>query len=332
MMNIDYDDVLHLYRGWRKSETALKDKNKELEILKDSVKHLQESHSKFRGQITALESVKELTINLQNQLAVMEQENKQLLAENRELAELNLQAEDLLREKTNAERKQAELLRDVQLDVANLQGRYDEAARIQVQMEAVAAEEQALRLGMETRMKEAQLEGETSKDEVKRVRSKLDAAMLRLGQCDQELAHASEQLNSLSREVSDISSTRNKLSSAESEIGILKGDISRLLRLLEHSPATRDFIAQWQSSDGMDFVGIARDMSGFAATSQHSGGSHDHSAGYAALLDIDGGSMYPDDDNIGTSRNLELTPVEFAHLKRVHGGDPFPMSTNMEVS
>jgi hypothetical protein len=49
-------------------------------------------------------------------------------------------------------------------------------------------------------------------------------------------------------------------------------------------------------------------------------------------LDIDGGSMYPDDDNIGTSRNLELTPVEFAHLKRVHGGDPFPMSTNMEVS
>ena len=58
--NVDYEDVLHLYRGWRKAEGALKEKNKELNALKIRVKQLQESHIKFRGQIQALESVKEL--------------------------------------------------------------------------------------------------------------------------------------------------------------------------------------------------------------------------------------------------------------------------------
>ena len=56
LTNVDYEDVLHLYRGWRKSEGALKDKTKELNALKIRVKQLQESHIKFRGQIQALES------------------------------------------------------------------------------------------------------------------------------------------------------------------------------------------------------------------------------------------------------------------------------------
>lgn len=62
LMNVDYEDVLHLYRGWRKSESALKDKNKELNTLRDRVKVLQESHIKFHRKIEALEAVKELTI------------------------------------------------------------------------------------------------------------------------------------------------------------------------------------------------------------------------------------------------------------------------------
>ena len=45
--NVDYEDVLHLYRGWRKAEGALKEKNKELNALKIRVKQLQESHIKF---------------------------------------------------------------------------------------------------------------------------------------------------------------------------------------------------------------------------------------------------------------------------------------------
>lgn len=61
-MNVDYDDVLHLYRGWRKSENLLKEKNKELNQLKGRVQQLMNSHIKFRTQIQGLENVKELTI------------------------------------------------------------------------------------------------------------------------------------------------------------------------------------------------------------------------------------------------------------------------------
>lgn len=60
LMNVDYDDVLHLYRGWRKSEASLKEKVKELNSLKEKVKDLQDSHAKFRGKMQALESVKEV--------------------------------------------------------------------------------------------------------------------------------------------------------------------------------------------------------------------------------------------------------------------------------
>ena len=105
LTNVDYEDVLHLYRGWRKSESALKDKNKELTQLKQRVKQLQDSHTRFRGQIQALESVKELTISLQTQLSTVQQENSQLVHENRELQDLNKQAEQLLQDRSNAEKQ-----------------------------------------------------------------------------------------------------------------------------------------------------------------------------------------------------------------------------------
>ena len=111
--NVDYEDVLHLYRGWRKAEGALKEKNKELNALKIRVKQLQESHIKFRGQIQALESVKELTVSLQAQLSTTQQENISLVNDNKELKSLNLQAEDMLRERANQEAEQTKAFRDV---------------------------------------------------------------------------------------------------------------------------------------------------------------------------------------------------------------------------
>ena len=44
LLNVDYDDVLHLYRGWRRSEGLLRDKNRELNTFRARVKSLQESH------------------------------------------------------------------------------------------------------------------------------------------------------------------------------------------------------------------------------------------------------------------------------------------------
>ncbi len=312
LMNVEYEDVLHLYRGWRRSESALKDKNKELGALKSRVAQLHESHDKFRNQINALESVKELTISLQNQLSAMQQENKQLLEENKELAELSMRAETLLQEKVASERQQSAAIKDIQLEFATLRGRYEETLVSQKALENLAADEQAMRVAAEARLHSADETLAVSREEARSLRQRLESTTLRLGQCDQELLHASEHLTSLSQEVSMISTTKHQMSSMEAEIGVLKGDISRLLRLLEHSPATKAFLAHWQDSGGMDFVGIARDKS-------HGG----HSGTFESL------------DAFGEEQqewsNFDLTPAEFAHLKRVHGGDPFPMTSTLNV-
>ena len=42
----------------------------------------------------------------------------------------------------------------------------------------------------------------------------------------------------------------------EAEVGVLRGDIARLLRLLDYYPAAHDFLERWHDSDGMSFLGL----------------------------------------------------------------------------
>ena len=298
LTNVDYEDVLHLYRGWRKSEGALKDKNKELAALRARVKQLQDSHTRFRGQIQALESVKELTISLQTQLSTVQQENAQLVLENKELVELNKQAENMLRDRANAETQQQKSFRDVQIEFAMLRGRYEEISISQKNLEEMAADEQVMRMTAEGRLHAAEDTINALREEIRGLRLKLDATSTRIHQSDQELAHASEQLSSLAREVSGIAKEREALATAEAENGILKGDIARLLRLLEHYPAAKGFLTRWRDADDLSFLGV----------SAAAGGSVQGQGGQDAMFE----------------ENL-ITPSELAHLKRVHGTDPFPV-------
>lgn len=357
LMNVEYEDVLHLYRGWRKSESALKDKNKELAAMKARITQLQDSHVKFRGQIQSLDSVKELTVTLQNQLAVMQQENKQLALENKELAQLNIRADELLREKETEEEAQTKMLRDVQLDFATLRGRYEETTRAQRELEKLASDEQAMRLATEARFHTMEDTINALRDENRELREQLDHSAIRLSQCDQELLHASEQLGSLARESTTLHAAKQDLATKEAELALVKGDIARLLRIMEHSPATRHFIAHWQDSGGMVFVGIDRDVSAVARDASmnmsqhqhnhsqhhqhHHGHGQDDSHGYALGGALDntardgsrffGGSTYAGMNESTVLTNFEMTPAEFAHLKRIHGGDPFPMTQNLAV-
>jgi len=255
----------------------------------------------------------------------LQQTNKQLVTENHELAELSMKAETLLKEKVKNEKKQENVIKDIQIEFATLRGRYDETLKAQRELERLAADEQAMRIAAETRLEAADETLSISKEENRSLRQKLESSTLRLSQCDHELLHASEHLNSLSAEVSNISATKHQLSSVEAEIGVLKGDISRLLRLLEHSPATKDFLAHWLDSGGMDFIGIAPRDSHITSTLTRLGGTlSGHSYAYEKN-DEAAAAM----ETILSS--AELTPAEFAHLKRIHGGDPFPMTASLVV-
>ncbi len=327
LMNVDYEDVLHLYRGWRKSENLLKDKDKELSSLKVRVKQLQDSHQQFRSQINALESVKELTVTLQSELTTLQQENKQLFAENQELVQLNLQAEELLKEKDVQEHDQSKLLKNVQLEFATLKGRYEETLKIQKELEKLATDEQAARMSLESRLSQADHTIEQLKEENRSLKMKLETANHKLQQCDQELLHASEQLSSISKELIQINNTKEALATSQAENGVLRGDIARLVRLLEYSPATKEFIDQWQTSEGMHFAGL--DPSSVTRGSGSFSGNH---------LDMTGAGVFDSTyyDGPETPGELEskydLSPTEFAQLKRVYGRDPFPMTSTYAVS
>ena len=47
LLNVNYDDVLQLYRGWRKSEGMLKDKDKELSALHTRVEQVSIAETRF---------------------------------------------------------------------------------------------------------------------------------------------------------------------------------------------------------------------------------------------------------------------------------------------
>eukprot|EP01034_Spumella_vulgaris_P036058 gene36058-44468_t len=247
-----------------------------------------------------------------------------LWKENEELAQLNLNAEDLLQEKVQTEKKQERVIREIQLDFASLRGRYEETIKSQRELEALASDEQAQRQAAESRLAECDEKLTTLREENQTLRHKVDSSTVRLSQCDAELLTASEHLHSLSAEVSNISATQNQLASSEAEIGILKGDISRLLRLLEHSNATRDFLAHWQDSGGMDFIGIrpggTHSHTHNMDSTHHTSSSHPHYHTADSAVDA---LLYGEN-------NTDLTPAEFAHLKRVHGGDPFPMTDTLQ--
>lgn len=330
LANVDYDDVLHLYQGWKKTEAALREKNKELNALRERAKQLQDSHTKFRGQIQALESVKELTVSLQSQVSMLQKENVQLSRENKELSDLNDQAEEMIQERVLSEANQSRMLRDIQIEFATLRGRYEEMGKSQNDLETLAADEQSMRIAAETRLHSAERTSNSLREENKALRTKLESMNMKMSQCDNELAHAAEQLGSLSHEVTNMSAARDQLSSAEAECGVLKGDIARLIRLLEHYPASKAFLKRWNDSAGMSFVGINFDEAPFPDTDFNSG-THKASNSFAEsmLRTIDLGGESSSKNHRWTQS--DLTKGEYEHLKRRHTDDPYPMSSSFEV-
>jgi hypothetical protein len=329
LLNVDYEDVLHLYRGWRHAESQLKEKNKELTTLKNRIKQLQDSHAKFRGQIQALESVKELTVTLKTQLAALEEENKQLVIENSTLSEVNNQAEELLIEGETTTHKLSSQLNQHSLEAAEYKGRCSQLLESQSELEKLLTEEQAARLAAENRLRSLEQTIEKLSQENRDCKWKLESTYSKMGEYNREIESASSHLAHLTQEISDMNSLKEKVSLLETEKTILKRDIIRLLRLLEHYPAGKGFLKQWQDSEGMSFVGTHSYRggdSGGERGERYPTGEYDLTYGSAG----DGR-----DDQFGFDHEVHpVTPQELAQFKRAHQveHDTNIMFPTMEVS
>lgn len=311
LLNVDYDDVLHLYRGWKRSEGLLLDKNKELAALKGRIKQLQDSHAKFRHQIQALESVKELTVTLQTQVSIFQQENIQLVSENKELSEAKTDLERQLNRAQIETRDTQRRSHDIEVRSENLKGRYEELTKSYGDMEKLASEEQAKRNATETRLKSVEEALEKLQKEHSELNDRLNLTSSQMQHTNKELSDAAKQLNVFSNEVTELSVVRDQLETSEAEKEIIRGDIARLIRLLEHYPAASGFLKRWHDNQGLSFIGP--DSSSQKDKQQE--------------LSLDDSADMDNDQSIPP-----LTTAEFAHLKRLHGGnDPFPMSSSPQV-
>lgn len=271
---VDYDDILHLYRGWRKSENALEVKNREHNLLLLKTERLQDSHDRFRAQILSLESVKDFAINLQTQLGQAQQENKLLSVENKQLgctiAKIEADSGTLRDTTTVINRANA----DSQLVVLALQSMCDESAVKQRMLGMKLSNEILSRTSVESLLSSNDGAIKLLREENGFLRGQLDAISSRVIQCDQEILRASHHISSLTNEVTEAQEDRERMIRAEKEVGVLKGDISRLLRLLDHFPTSKEFLNRWYASDGMSFLGVGASKSIAEQSSESSSVTH----------------------------------------------------------
>ena len=254
--NVDYDDVLRLHRGWKRAEAALKESQEELTALKIKTDQLQESHGRFKSQIESLESVKDFTVGLQSQMHSMRLDNAQLLKENKEINQTKAKYEQRLQENEETETVRRKAVRDAQTEAEMIRIRYHEVAVSHKELENMLANEVAMKTSLEGRLMSSDDIIDSLRTENCSLRLKLDATVMRMDQCDQELNNAAQQLTDLSDDLNEANAGKEEMLTSEAEIGVLKGDISRLLRLMEHYPASREFLDRWYDSDGMSFMGM----------------------------------------------------------------------------
>jgi hypothetical protein len=201
----------------------------------------------------------------------------------------------------------------VQIEFAMLRGRYEELSISQRELEKMTADEQAMRMAAETRLTSSEGTIDSLREENRALRMKLDSTTQRMTQCDESLAQASEQLATLSKEVAGIADTRDSLATAQAEVGILKGDIARLMRLLEHYPSAKGFLQKWRDGESMSFMGIP----GVGASSLEE--------------ETHGGSDLPRAFNEAEYQKEKLiSPEEVDQLKRLHGIDTFPVQKTFQ--
>ena len=322
--SIEFEDVMHLYRGWRKAENGLRDKVREVNLLRERLQKQDEMIGQQRGRIKALESVAELAGNLQVQIATLTQENLRVTEQNRELAEINISAETLLHDKISGEYNQHETVKSLRSELMILQGRYDESYETRKHLESLLNNEQLTREKLNLEVKSQYESMDTLREENKSLRIRVDSLTQKNRQCDRDLEHAMEQLNTLSRDISNMRKRKDEVSTAEAEVELLKADIGRLMKLLQHYPSSSYFLRCWQEeSQGLSYVGKVSSSSSFNRTNQ-------------TIFDFDNISEYSRGNKSHILDNFEeswdITANELSQMKRLYedGNEPIPSSFDDE--
>ena len=219
MEDIGYEDVLQMHRGWRRSETELRATICELNTLKIKCQHLQESQARFLSQIESLESIRDLNVSLQEQMERIESEKLQLHEVNVQLIHSNSMAKVLLNDFEVSAATRDRETREARLENNITREQYREVATSRRELEIMVSNEVESRKSSEARLITCDKLINSLHLENASIRLKLDSTLLKMNQCDHELAYVSLELSKLVEEVTAIREKKSAAISSNVERG-----------------------------------------------------------------------------------------------------------------
>lgn len=252
--DIGYDDILQMHRGWRRSETELQSTLYELNSLKLNCQQMQDRQSRFVSQIESLESIRDINMSLQHQMERIEREKLELHEANMKLIQSQSKAKLLLDDFDGSVTTIDREARGARLENVITREHYQEVLASHRELEIMISSTVESLKCTEARLVTCDKLIDSLRLENASIRLKLDSTLIKMNQCDYELAYASLQLTKLAEEVAAAKATKVGETITNVEVEILKRDISRLLKFLEHCPASRSFRKRWNDSHGMSFV------------------------------------------------------------------------------
>ena len=204
MEDIGYEDVLQMHRGWRRSEIELRATTCELNTLKIKCQHLQESHARFLSQIESLESIRDLNVSLQEKMERIELEKLQLHEVNVQLIHSNSMAKVLLNDFEVSAATRDRETREARLENDITREQYRGVTASHRELEIMVSNETESRKSSEARLATCDKLINSLHLENASIRLKLDSTLLKMNQCDHELAYVSLELSKLVEEVTAI--------------------------------------------------------------------------------------------------------------------------------
>lgn len=257
LLNIEYDDILHLYRGFRRAEGMLQEKTKDFETLRKTHKDLRDFFEKMSDKLKSLEDLTDSTLRFELEIRELQLKNQELAAENQSLLQLKGQAEETLQQKVKEEEKGLTILRAKKEEIDTLEGQMNDLKRENFTLRQQLEQKDSDLTALERRSQELFVRNDHLEEINFKLSKKVDKLENKLRGCDQDLGMASEQLLKLSEEVSHLAAKEVNKTVSITENAMLKRDIRRLLKLLENYPSANGFLLQWKDSgdDGMSYIG-----------------------------------------------------------------------------
>lgn len=324
LMNIEYNDLVSMVKNLKKTKADLKSKQKEITRLQNRLKDQTNDIATLQAKCSQYDKLKQEYEVTSSENNLLKSKLVELGSENENLIHAIEVTDAALNQLSNNEKIHLQNISQFHEEFRLLSEKYVALQLVTRQYDTSIAQEKANKTALQSRLIMTESKLNDLVKENLQLKDEIAAANHRLAACDGDLAHASNQLYDLSLELSSIEEahrSREEQSWSRSwEVELLRADITRLLRLLEHYPTAAPFLREWQDAQRLAYIG-----------------GHDSHSVEQDMLDPRR-SSYPHSRQFNTESHASMwhdagfrSSAELSHLKRAYGSPRQSGGSNKSV-